>query len=122
MKTEIIVLVLGILVILGAVIVIYQTCNDMIHAQDRILWQFMSYIVSSHPSYFDQKYLEAINWQVSIPGISCITNASQLPQAEFEIYNYQDLYYFGHLEADTAHGSCLWDGVMWIGNDTVQEI
>ena len=122
MKTETIALILGVLVIVGASIVIYQNYYDLMHAQDRILQQFMNFIISNHPSYFDQRYLNMANWEVYIPGWSRTTNASGLPRAEFQIDNSQDLYYFGHLEANTTSGLFVWDGMLWISNSTVKEL
>jgi hypothetical protein len=121
MKAETIVLVLGVLVIIGAGIVFYQNYYDLTHAQDKILQQFMNFIVSNHPSYFDQRYLNMANWEVAIPGWSRIAIASGLPGGGFQIDNYQD-HYFGHLEANTTSGFFVWDGMLWISNSTVKEL
>jgi hypothetical protein len=122
MKIETIALVLGVLVIVGASIVIYQNYYDLMHAQDRILQQFMGFIVSNHQSYFDQRYLDIANWEVNIPGECRTTDTSGLLGAVFQIDNSQDRYYFGHLEANTTSGLFVWDGMLWISNSTVKEL
>lgn len=121
MKTKTLVLIFLVVVIAEASIVIYQY-EEQMHVNDRVLQQFMNFIVSNHPSYFDQRYVDLANWEAYVPGYSRTVNNSGIPGAEMQIWYNTNLNYFGHLEANTTHGLFIWDGVLWVSNDTVNEL
>jgi hypothetical protein len=126
MRIKTLILALLILTILGINIGMslhyYNQMNDQMHANDRVLQQFMIFIVSNHPSYFDQRYTDLSNWAMQVPGDSSIISTSGLLGAEMHIDYNANLNYFGHLEANTTEGLFIWNGVLWVNNYSVSEI
>jgi hypothetical protein len=121
MKTETIVLVFVVLVIVGSIIGAYQYYYDQQHGGDKPLLEFMNYIVVNHPACFDGRYTNLANWELESPNHYRTINSTGLSVAEMELM-YNPNGPFGHLEANTTCGLFVWDGILWNSNNTVKEL